>query len=176
MSAALTRNLQDKTSELTEDGFDKDDIAYLTGHLTEAELREELHHAEIEVGVARGAGEDDDLAYWQWYSGLCREALNTLRSNRPKPVMGNGGISVKAVKGIHDVVDVIGRYVQLRKVGRDQYSGLCPFHKEKHPSFGVNTELQRWHCFGCDRSGDVIDFVAQIEGISIKETCLKLGT
>ena len=56
------------------------------------------------------------------------------------------------------IVDVVGEFVSLRKVGRNCV-GLCPFHAEKTPSFNVREETGRYHCFGCDQSGDVFTFV-----------------
>ncbi len=65
----------------------------------------------------------------------------------------------------NDIVDVIGDYVKLNKRG-SSYVGLCPFHKEKTPSFNVNSENQFYHCFGCGASGNVISFVMEHEGYS----------
>lgn len=58
----------------------------------------------------------------------------------------------------NDIVDVIGDYVKLTKRG-SSYIGLCPFHKEKTPSFNVNAENQFYYCFGCHAGGNVISFV-----------------
>lgn len=61
-----------------------------------------------------------------------------------------------------DIADVIGKYVQLRRLGAN-YKGLCPFHNEKTPSFTVSASKQIFHCFGCHAGGDVIRFVQRIE-------------
>lgn len=68
-----------------------------------------------------------------------------------------------------DIVRVIGDYVSLKKAGAQNYSGLCPFHKEKTPSFSVHATRQFYHCFGCGASGDVFKFVQTIENISFPE-------
>lgn len=61
-----------------------------------------------------------------------------------------------------DIVEIIGGYVELRRVGT-QWKGLCPFHREKTPSFHVHPGRQGWHCFGCGKGGSVIDFIMGIE-------------
>ncbi len=66
-----------------------------------------------------------------------------------------------------DIVDVISRYVKLKKRGRN-YVGLCPFHDEKTPSFVVSREKQIFHCFGCGASGDVVKFIMRIEDVDFK--------
>jgi DNA primase len=68
-----------------------------------------------------------------------------------------------------DIVRIVGDYVSLRKAGAQNYSGLCPFHKEKSPSFSVHATRQYFYCFGCHEKGDVFTFVQKIEGISFPE-------
>ena len=68
-----------------------------------------------------------------------------------------------------DIVRIVGGYISLRKSGAQNYSGLCPFHKEKSPSFSVHTARQFYHCFGCQASGDVFSFVQKIENITFPE-------
>src|ERR1044071_4617267 len=63
------------------------------------------------------------------------------------------------------IVAIIGERVKLTKRGRS-YLGLCPFHKEKTPSFPVNEERGFYHCFGCAESGDAIKFVREVDGLS----------
>ena len=74
------------------------------------------------------------------------------------------------VKQQADIVKVIGGYIRLRKAGAQNYSGLCPFHKEKSPSFSVHAGRQFYHCFGCGVSGDVFSFVGKIENLSFPES------
>ena len=68
-----------------------------------------------------------------------------------------------------DIVRIVGEYVSLKKSGAQNYSGLCPFHKEKSPSFSVHATRQFYHCFGCGVSGDVFSFVQKIENITFPE-------
>ena len=71
-----------------------------------------------------------------------------------------------------NIVEVVGQYVRLKRAGT-RYVGLCPFHSEKTPSFGVHSTLQYYKCVGCDAGGDVFKFVMDIESLTFPET-LKL--
>src|SRR5208283_5796153 len=73
------------------------------------------------------------------------------------------------VKQQADIVRIIGDYIKLKKAGAQNYSGLCPFHGEKTPSFSVHATRQFFHCFGCGESGDVYKFLQRIENISFPE-------
>jgi DNA primase len=75
----------------------------------------------------------------------------------------------QTVKEQADIVKVIEGYIRLRKAGAQNYSGLCPFHKEKSPSFSVHAVRQFYHCFGCGVSGDVFSFVGKIENVGFPE-------
>ena len=75
----------------------------------------------------------------------------------------------QTVKQQVDIVKVIEGYIRLRKAGAQNYSGLCPFHKEKSPSFSVHAVRQFYHCFGCGVSGDVFSFVGKIENVGFPE-------
>jgi len=68
-----------------------------------------------------------------------------------------------------DIVDVVERYVTLKKTGKN-YSGLCPFHDEKTPSFSVSPDKQFFHCFGCQESGTALTFVMKFERLEFVET------
>ncbi len=68
-----------------------------------------------------------------------------------------------------EIVRIVGEYVTLKKAGAQNYSGLCPFHKEKTPSFSVHVTRQFYHCFGCGVSGDVFSFVQKLENITFPE-------
>ncbi len=73
-----------------------------------------------------------------------------------------------------DIARVAGDYVRLRRFG-NRYSGLCPFHNEKTPSFSIYTDHQFFKCFGCDAKGDVFNFVMMIEGLTFWEALKKLA-
>jgi DNA primase len=73
------------------------------------------------------------------------------------------------VKQQADIVRIVGEYLKLRKTGAQNYTGLCPFHKEKTGSFSVNATGQFYYCFGCHESGDVFKFVMKMESLSFPE-------
>jgi len=72
------------------------------------------------------------------------------------------------------IVSVIDQHVDLRKAGKE-YTGHCPFHEDKTPSFSVSEEKGLFHCFGCGESGDVYAFLMKLEGIGFKEAKARLG-
>lgn len=72
------------------------------------------------------------------------------------------------------IVEVISVYVSLRKAGKN-YTGLCPFHEEKTPSFSVNDERGFFHCFGCGEGGNAFTFLCRLEGISFPEAVKRLA-
>lgn len=73
-----------------------------------------------------------------------------------------------------DVVDIVGRYVQLKKGGAN-YMGLCPFHGEKSPSFSVSPTKQFYHCFGCGKNGNAISFLMDYVGMTFIEAVKDLA-
>ncbi len=75
----------------------------------------------------------------------------------------------ESLKQQADIVRIIGDYVKLKKAGAENFSGLCPFHAEKTPSFSVHATRQFFHCFGCGESGDVFTFIQKVENITFPE-------
>lgn len=76
---------------------------------------------------------------------------------------------IEEIRSSNDIVDTISQYVQLKRKGRN-FFGLCPFHKEKSPSFSVSPDKQIFHCFGCGVGGNVIHFISKIENLDFKDT------
>lgn len=81
---------------------------------------------------------------------------------------------VERVREATDIAAVIGRVVQLTRAGRS-LKGLCPFHREKTPSFHVSVERQTFHCFGCGVGGDVFSFVMNFHGLTFREALEELA-
>jgi DNA primase len=82
--------------------------------------------------------------------------------------MAEAGSFADRVKQQADIVRVVGEYVRLKKSGQN-YTGLCPFHGEKTPSFAVHPVKQIFHCFGCGKGGDVFSFVMEMEKCEFPE-------
>jgi DNA primase len=82
--------------------------------------------------------------------------------------------TLEQVRAASDIVDVIGAYVPLKRAGAN-FVALCPFHKEKSPSFNVNPHKQIFHCFGCHKGGDVFSFVKDYENIDFPDAVRRLA-
>jgi DNA primase len=76
--------------------------------------------------------------------------------------------SVDRVRDSIDMVALVGAKTDLRRSGQARYEGLCPFHDERTPSFGIDPAKKLFHCFGCGAGGDAIDFVRETEGVDFK--------
>ncbi len=88
--------------------------------------------------------------------------------------MDSSNNQIEEIKNRLDIVNVIEKYVKLKRAGKN-YSGLCPFHSEKTPSFIVSPDLQRYKCFGCGQTGDIFNFLQEIESIDFPEALEKLA-
>src|SRR2546423_10604220 len=81
---------------------------------------------------------------------------------------------ITEIRSRADIIAVVGQHVQLKKAGRN-WKGLCPFHGEKTPSCNVSPDKGLYHCFGCQKHGDVFSFVMELEGKSFVEAAEQLG-
>src|SRR5215510_7811525 len=82
--------------------------------------------------------------------------------------------TLEQIRAANDIVDVIGAVLPLKRAGAN-FVALCPFHKEKSPSFNVNPHRQIFHCFGCHKGGDVFTFVREYENLSFIEAVKRLA-
>src|SRR5688572_6381091 len=82
--------------------------------------------------------------------------------------------ALEQIRAASDIVDVIGAYIPLKRAGAN-WVALCPFHKEKTPSFNVNPGKQIFHCFGCHKGGDVFAFVKEYENIGFVDAVRRLA-
>jgi DNA primase len=76
--------------------------------------------------------------------------------------------SKERVRDAVDMVDLVSSRTELRKAGANRFTGLCPFHDERSPSFGINPAEKVYYCFGCQASGDAFTFVMETEGVDFK--------
>jgi DNA primase len=81
---------------------------------------------------------------------------------------------VARVRDATDLVALAGEHIALKRVGR-RFMGLCPFHTEKTPSFSINPDLGVYHCFGCQKSGDAITFIREVEHLDFVEAVERLA-
>ena len=82
--------------------------------------------------------------------------------------------TLEQIRAASDIVEIIGGYIPLKRAGAN-FQALCPFHREKTPSFNVNPHLQIFHCFGCHKGGDVFAFVKEYETIDFPEAVRRLA-
>ncbi len=87
---------------------------------------------------------------------------------------GFSSATLERIRVASDIVDIIGAYVPLKRAGAN-FTALCPFHKEKSPSFNVNPHKQIFHCFGCHKGGDVFTFVKDYENIGFVDAVRRLA-
>src|SRR6185436_3258241 len=82
--------------------------------------------------------------------------------------------TLEQIRAANDIVDVIGGYVPLKRAGAN-FVTLCPFHREKSPSFNVNPHRQTFHCFGCHKGGSVFTFVMEYENLPFLDAVRRLA-
>ncbi|HEX7442624.1 MAG TPA: CHC2 zinc finger domain-containing protein, partial [Acidimicrobiales bacterium] len=88
--------------------------------------------------------------------------------------MGIPDEDVVRVRAATDIVALVGEHAALKRVGQ-RWVGLCPFHTEKSPSFSVNAEEGFYYCFGCQKSGDAITFVREMEHLDFVDAVRRLA-
>ncbi len=166
--------IQNLTETVT--GFGSIDVYIIANRFTTAQLRQELHHAESEASIDQQFEGTEYVSDFPWadYVDVCKEALTW---KRPKKSQSNYSykIDVDQIKHSHDIVEVVEGYTTLRKSGSN-FSGKCPIHNDKTPSMVVYPDNQSWHCFGCNKGGDVIRFIQSVEGTDFKGAIAILGS
>ncbi len=83
--------------------------------------------------------------------------------------------SKERVRDAIDMIDLVGSRVELRRSGGTSFTGLCPFHDERSPSFSVDAAKKLYHCFGCGEGGDAFNFVQKLEGLDFVSALESLG-
>src|SRR6185437_16195579 len=81
---------------------------------------------------------------------------------------------LQKIKDAVNITEVVGEHVVLKKSGAN-FTGLCPFHSERTPSFSVSENKQLYHCYGCKKGGDLVSFVMEILGVSFPEALEELS-
>lgn len=159
--------------------FDFYDLFYLANSFTAPQLRHEIREAELKAKLQdyfKGTlyAETDSFP-WTDYGTACREALAGQRP-APSPARIRAvQIDVAALKSRNDIVSVVEQYTPLRKSGHNRFIGRCPIHEDHSPSLTVYADNQSWHCFGCNKGGDVFDFIMAVNTCDFKQAAAILG-
>src|SRR5258708_23776784 len=103
-----------------------------------------------------------------YYTCAFRRIVRNCWLRRRLPILAEAGSFADRVKQQADIVRVVGEYVRLKKNGQN-FTGLCPFHSEKTPSFAVHPVKQIYHCFGCGVGGGVFKFVMEMDKCELME-------
>ncbi len=159
--------------------FDELDVFCLSNQLSGAQLRREILSAEVKAAVAEMFHDTeyqtaDDLFPHRDYANCCREAIRWQQNRKPKIKPQPGQIDVSAIKSRCDIVSTIEQYTRLRKSGRN-FTGRCPIHEDKYPSMTVYPDQQTFHCYGCNRGGDIFSFIQAVEHIDFRGAATMLG-
>ena len=156
--------------------FTAGDIEHLAARFTILQLRHELHRANVHRAKALLFCQEDLMGYYDEYIEAVNLAIELRKwcKQREKPTGSpTPRIKVEDIKNNIDIVTFIEQYTRLRKSGRN-FLGCCPIHDDRHPSLTVYPEDQRWWCFGCNRGGDVFDFIMAVENIDFKQAATLL--
>jgi hypothetical protein len=146
------------------------DAQLLVARFSLMELKLEAHKADLHARP-----DWDDFDYWCWYRDTIEQAITIKQQTQPKPIVKPGHIDIETLKQHADIVAAIESYgVKLRKSGRN-FKGLCPFHKEKTPSFMVYPQENRYYCFGCQSNGDIFSLVMQMENLTFREAVARVS-
>jgi hypothetical protein len=149
------------------------DCYYLATNFTIPELQTQIAQARINIATS---DHFPDTFPWCDLIPAYQEAITWLKevTSKPAPVPVRGHIDTEAIKARNDIVAVIGQYTPLKKAGRN-FKGLCPIHGDKNPSLAVYPDQQTFHCFGCQRGGDVISFIQEMENTDFRGAVALLG-
>jgi len=115
---------------------------------------------------------------YEGYMKVCQEALTWTpggNDKKPEPYTRKRRIDIDSLKARLDIVAEVERYTPLRKSGNNRFLGQCPLHEDKHPSMTIYADKQSWHCFQCNKGGDVIDFIMAVEGVDFQAAAALLG-
>jgi hypothetical protein len=136
---------------------------------TPAELRREIDHAGDNRSLCLASGQDDDMLFWDELEGALKEAMDMLLYCQPKPAPwpGRNHIDVQSVKAHSDIVAVAERYTKLHKSG-PRLVGKCPLHESKGSPLTVYPDQQTWHCYHCDKGGDVLSMVMKFGNVDFR--------
>ena len=145
------------------------DAQFLAARFSLRELKLEAHKAHIHARP-----DWDDFGYWCWYRDTVEQAITIKQQTQPKPIVKPGHIDIEEIKQHADIVAVMESYgIKLRKSGGN-FKALCPFHKEKTPSFMVYPQENRYYCFGCQSNGDILSLVMQMENLTFRESVARV--
>ncbi len=153
--------------------FDELDTFYLANTFTAAQLRHEKRRAELGIALVSHFELVKPFPYAD-YADCCQEAIDWQRSRKPRIKTKPGHIDVESIKANNDILSVIEGYTKLRKSGRN-FTGCCPIHEDKHPSMTVYPDNQTFHCYGCNRGGDVFSFIQAVEKTDFRGAAAILG-
>jgi len=147
--------------------LESEDAMLKTGHLNEKMVKQLMALCNLYTKHT-----EDEITFMMRVSthymlGVYRRLLRDLQMLFPVQQRVSNHDDISVIKSSVDIVDYIGKYVVLKQHGKI-FTGLCPFHNEKSPSFTVYPNNQKWHCFGsCNTSGDVIDFIRKINNTDV---------